>query len=194
MSRHNSIWDYSNKINDNGGSSTAKDFKIGVSRSFPGAESPGTNVSLSPGSFNVSETGPTGYTENLSGDCSGTITAGENKICTVTNNDNPQTISPSININSFSCSPSGTTVDMLISGISHDSRSLTYQVQTFSPSGYLVKVFDTTIPAAAPDPSATLIISGAPSPPDGILVGTYKIVAIINAQPVSATFQVTNCS
>ena len=181
-------------INDNGGTSTARDFTIDVSRSFPGAESPGTNVALSPGSYSVSEKGPTGYVQSLSGDCSGIINAGDSKVCTITNNDNPQTSGPSITINSFGCSPSGTSVDMTISGISHDSHPLTFQIQTFSPSGYLVKVFDTTVPDNAPDPATTHIISGSPSPPDGILVETYKIVAIINAQPISATFQVTTCS
>jgi hypothetical protein len=83
---------------------------------------------------------------------------------------------------------------MTISGVLYDSHPLTYQRQTFSPNGYLVKVFDIIVPADAPDPATTHIISGSPSPPDGIQVGTYKIVAIINAQPISATFQVTNCS
>ena len=96
-------------------------------------------------------------------------------------------------VNSFGCSPSGTTVDMTISGVFYNSQSLTYQRQTFSPNGYLVNVFE-TVPADAPDPATTHIISGSPSPSDGIRVGTYKIVAIINAQPISATFQVTNCS
>jgi hypothetical protein len=83
-------------INDNGGTRTSKDFTISVSgnnvspqSTFAGAESPGTSVTLSPGSFSVSETGPAGYTQSLSGDCSGTINAGDRKVCTITNNDNP---------------------------------------------------------------------------------------------------------
>jgi hypothetical protein len=61
---------------------------------------------------------------------------------------------------------------MTISGVFYDSHPLTYQRQTFSPNGYLVKVFDITVPADAPDPATTHIISGSPSPPDGIQVGT----------------------
>ncbi len=52
---------------------------------FPGAESPGTNVTLDPGSYNVTETGPSGYTPSFSADCSGTIANSETKTCTVTN-------------------------------------------------------------------------------------------------------------
>lgn len=83
-------------INDNGGTNTAEDFTISVSgdnvspqSSFTGAESPGTTVTMSPGTFSVSEAGPSGYTESSTGDCSGSINAGESKTCTIVNNDNP---------------------------------------------------------------------------------------------------------
>jgi hypothetical protein len=49
---------------------------------------------------------------------------------------------------------------MTISGVLYDSHPLTYQRQTFSPNGYLVKVFDIIVPADAPDPATTHIISG----------------------------------
>src|SRR5439155_1498902 len=80
-------------INDNGGTTVASDFTLdsgGTNDSpdnFPGAESPGTNVTLDAGSYAVSETGPSGYTESDSADCSGTIALGQTKTCTVTNND-----------------------------------------------------------------------------------------------------------
>ncbi len=80
-------------INDNGGSAAAADFTLdsgGAGDSpdnFPGAESPGTDVTLDAGSYNVTETGPTGYTASYSADCSGTIKNGESKTCTVTNDD-----------------------------------------------------------------------------------------------------------
>jgi hypothetical protein len=80
-------------INDNGGTATAADFTLdsaGLEDSpdnFPGAESPGTTVTLDPGGYNVSESGPSGYTPNFSADCSGTIAAGQTKTCTVTNDD-----------------------------------------------------------------------------------------------------------
>jgi hypothetical protein len=78
-------------INDNGGTSTG-DFTIDVSRPFSGAESPGTEITLTPGPFRVSETGPAGYTQILSGGCFGTINVGGKKVCTITNNDNLQSL------------------------------------------------------------------------------------------------------
>jgi len=77
----------------NGGSAVASDFTMtinGVSatggNSFPGAESPGTNKEITPGSYSVTETGPSGYSASVSADCSGTIAAGQTKTCTITNN------------------------------------------------------------------------------------------------------------
>src|SRR5205807_7561075 len=80
-------------INDNGGTATAANFTMSVTgngpspASFPGAESPGTDVTLAPGSYSVGETGPAGYASSLSAACTGSIAAGETKTCTVTNND-----------------------------------------------------------------------------------------------------------
>ena len=52
---------------------------------FAGAEAPGTEVSLDAGAYDVTESGPAGYTASYSADCSGTIALGESKTCTVTN-------------------------------------------------------------------------------------------------------------
>src|SRR6185436_16717709 len=65
-------------INDNGGTAKASDFTLdsgGANDSpdnFAGAESPGTEVTLDAGSYNVTESGPSGYTASFSADCSGT--------------------------------------------------------------------------------------------------------------------------
>src|SRR5207244_10249177 len=66
-------------INDNGGNNSAADFTISVSgfgatpSSFPGDES-GTVVTLDANSaYSVTETGPAGYTESDSIDCTGTL-------------------------------------------------------------------------------------------------------------------------
>ena len=81
-------------INDDGGTAVAGDFTMAVSAtnpspaSFPGEESPGTTVGLDAGSYNVTESGPAGYTASFSADCSGSIADGETKTCTVTNDDN----------------------------------------------------------------------------------------------------------
>lgn len=80
-------------INNNGGTATAPSFTMSVTGSSPspatfaGAESPGTNIALNAGSYNVTESGPSGYTDTYSPDCSSTISAGETKTCTVTNDD-----------------------------------------------------------------------------------------------------------
>ena len=71
-------------INDDGGTSTAKDFTINMGISFPGKNLRVLTLALTPGSYSVSEIGPTGYTQSLSGDCSGTINSRENKICAIT--------------------------------------------------------------------------------------------------------------
>jgi hypothetical protein len=83
-------------INDNGGTKLAGDFTMAISgvtatggNSFAGAEAPGVNKTLTTiGSYNVGETLLSGYEQvSLSADCSGSITLGETKTCTITNND-----------------------------------------------------------------------------------------------------------
>jgi prealbumin domain-containing protein len=80
-------------INDNGGTATAANFTMSVTgnspspASFAGAESPGTDVAISPGSYSVGETGPSGYAASFSAYCSGSIALGQTKTCTVTNDD-----------------------------------------------------------------------------------------------------------
>lgn len=81
-----------NVINDDSGTSTPADFTMMVSgtnvstSTFPGS-STGTLVTLNAGAYAVTEASSTNYTTTLSADCSGNILAGENKTCTVTNND-----------------------------------------------------------------------------------------------------------
>jgi Prealbumin-like fold domain len=190
-------------INDNGGTNAAKDFTISVSGtnvspqgSFPGAESPGTTVTLNPGTFSVSETGPSGYTQSLSGDCSGTISSSESKTCTITNNDKPQTGGASITIRSVSCGGSPTqpqvNVDILVSGISHDSHSLTFLVEAVSPSGNLVSSRSVTVQATDPDPAGIFMGVSYISTPD-TPAGTYKIIATPNGEIISTTFEAPDC-
>ena len=82
-------------VNDNGGTATASQFTMTINgvtatggNSFPGSEA-GTNKTVTPGSYNVTETGPSGYSATLSAGCAGTIEAGQTKTCTVTNDDQP---------------------------------------------------------------------------------------------------------
>ena len=85
-------------INDDGGSATASDFTMQVTATnpdddaFPGAESPGTTIGLDAGTYSVDEAAFPGYSKSLSADCSGTIAIGESKTCTITNDDQPATL------------------------------------------------------------------------------------------------------
>jgi streptogramin lyase len=80
-------------INDNGGIAVASDFTMNIvavnpnQTSFPGAESPGTEVFVDPGAYSVTETVPSGYSVTYSADCSGTIMASQTKTCIITNDD-----------------------------------------------------------------------------------------------------------
>src|SRR5439155_1062033 len=80
-------------INDNGGTATASAFTMSVTgsspspASFPGAASPGTTVGVNAGSYSVSETGPSGYASSASANCTGTLSVGDEKTCTITNDD-----------------------------------------------------------------------------------------------------------
>jgi len=98
-------------INDDGGTLLAEHFAITVSGTavadgsiiFPGEES-GTTLELNAGTFNVTETDAFEYfyTATFAGDCSGTLTVGDVKNCTITNDDNAPAGQPSIEINSLS--------------------------------------------------------------------------------------------
>ena len=85
-------------INDNGGTKVASDFTMNVTgtsptpASFPGAESPGTSVTLGAGSYSVEESDSLGYTESKSADCSGELAFGDVKTCTITNDDQAGTL------------------------------------------------------------------------------------------------------
>jgi hypothetical protein len=86
-------------VNDDGGGADASQFTMTINgvtadggNSFPGAESPGTDKKVTTGSYNVTETGPSGYEATFSAGCSGTISAGQTKTCTITNDDQPGTL------------------------------------------------------------------------------------------------------
>jgi len=70
---------------------TSSDFAIHVSGINPtpanfNGSGTGSDLTLSPGSYQVTEAGgPSGYTPSYSPDCSGSISAGQAKTCTITN-------------------------------------------------------------------------------------------------------------
>ncbi len=81
-----------NVTNDNGGTLASGDFTMHVAgnnpnlSSFPGS-STGTVVTLDPGNYSITENSMGGYSGTFSADCVGTLLAGDNKTCTVTNDD-----------------------------------------------------------------------------------------------------------
>ena len=83
-------------INDNSGSAAASSFTMSAGGcSFPGAELPGTTLTLKPvASYTVTETGPGGYVPALSADCSGPLAPGDAKTCTISNDDISLTATP----------------------------------------------------------------------------------------------------
>jgi hypothetical protein len=82
-------------VNDNGGTLHAGDFTLtinGVSatggNSFAGSESGVTKTITTFGSYSVTEATVAGYAEtNASADCFGSIAAGQQKTCVITNDD-----------------------------------------------------------------------------------------------------------
>jgi hypothetical protein len=90
-------------VNDDGGAAAAGNWSIHVKSGVNevtgspqnGVEAPGTTYTLNAGTYDVSETGgPSGYSfDGFTGDCnlsgSVTVVAGQNRTCTLTNNDNP---------------------------------------------------------------------------------------------------------
>jgi hypothetical protein len=144
-------------VNDNGGTADAGDFTLdsgGTDDSpdnFAGEEAPGTAVTLDAGAYNVTETGPGGYSASFSADCSGTIANGETKTCTVTNDDiQPQliVIKHVINDNggaatsaNFTMEVSGNNVNLVNfagseAGVNVALDAGSYSVSETGPAGY----------------------------------------------------------
>ncbi len=99
-------------VNDNGGQKEASDFMMTVSGNsaivpnFAGAGSPGTTVYLNEGDYLVDELPVSGYAKTLGSDCAGSITIGQTKTCTITNDD----IAPTLNLTKSNNRPDPTIV------------------------------------------------------------------------------------
>ena len=79
-------------VNDGGGTAVAGEWTMDVtadnpsSNQFPGAEAPGTTITIDAGDYGVDESGgPGGYDKSLDAGCSGTLDVGESATCTITN-------------------------------------------------------------------------------------------------------------
>ncbi len=83
--------------NDNGGNNSIPDFHLFVDDGFvsTGVTS-GVTATLPTGTYGVAETGVSGYVASFSGDCDPegnvTLNDGDNKVCTITNDDLPGNI------------------------------------------------------------------------------------------------------
>ncbi len=89
-------------LNDEGGTALPGDFTMMISPSsnpsqnnFAGSIA-GTIVTINPGPYSVSESGPGGYTGTPSSECSGNAIAGESYTCEILNNDDPPKPEPTI--------------------------------------------------------------------------------------------------
>ena len=147
-------------INDNGGTAEADDFTMNVtainpsSASFPGAEAPGTTITLDAGAYSVDETGPSGYTASSSADCSGTIAPGDHKTCTITNNDQSahlKLVKVVTNDNGgtaattdFTLSATGPTPISGAGGVESDVNAGSYDLSETSVSGYTASAWSCT--------------------------------------------------
>lgn len=85
-------------VADNGGNETVASFQLSVVGNVVTNVTSGVATGFVPGNYVVTETGVSGYQATISGDCNAagqiTLAPGDNKVCTITNND----IAPSITL------------------------------------------------------------------------------------------------
>jgi len=86
-------------VNNNGGGKTAADFTLAINgvsaqggNSFAGSEKGVVKTITTFGAYSVSESAVAGYAASTSAGCSGTIAAGDQKVCLVLNDDVPATL------------------------------------------------------------------------------------------------------
>ena len=163
-------------INDDGGTAVASDFTIEVAGtnvsnpSFAGSET-GVDVTLDAGSYSITETGLSGYLQSGSGNCSGTIAAGETKTCTITNND----IAPQLIVNKIVINDDGSVKIISDFSLFLDGNGVTSGVATATTVG-LHTVSETA------DSGYTTVIGGDCTA-DGkitLALGDVKICTVTN--------------
>ncbi len=130
-------------VNANGNNATAADFTMHLTNtaspgdaSFPGAESPGTTVTMNTGAYTVTEDSVPGYTATLSQDCVGTLDLGDSPTCTITNTSN----TPALTIDKTNNRPDSTIV----------GDTVTYDIVVTAPASGGT-VFGTTVTDLPPD-------------------------------------------
>lgn len=114
-------------VNDNGGTATASQFNLHVKLTgtdvagspAAGIKAPGTPYSLAAGTYVVNEDSYPSYAQSFSGDCSSTgsvtLAAGDDKTCTITNNDiAATTVAPAPGLPNTGFPPEGKSVQRII--------------------------------------------------------------------------------
>jgi len=141
-------------VNDNGGTAKSGDFTMTVAgtnptpASFPGSAR-GTVVTLSGGTYGVSETGPGGYTASFSAECTGMIRLGDSRTCTVTNDDVAPAPPPP---------PSSIGIQIVKGGpaLAHVGDTITYTFAVSLPSSITVPLTNVTVTDPVCDSGPTL--------------------------------------
>jgi len=188
-------------INDSGGgNSVASDFTMSVTgdspnpASFPGDEN-GIIVALNAGAYDVTETGPGGYAFNYSVDCSGNIAVGDNKTCTVTNDD---LASPSISIaktnDHLGGASAGDTVNYTLT-LTNGPVPLLVDVVDVMPSGFAYIANSAKVSGVASEPTISgnvLTWYDVPLPADGTVEITYQ-AKIDGSQPAGTYYNLATC-
>jgi uncharacterized repeat protein (TIGR01451 family) len=127
-------------VNNDGGTAVASDFTMNVTGtnvsdpSFPGDAS-GTVVTVDPAVYSVTEDAVYGYASSFSTDCTGTVAAGENKTCTVTNDD----VQPTLTVTKVVINNNGGTADVSDFPLFVDQTGVTSGVQNgFNAGAHVV--------------------------------------------------------
>ncbi len=205
-------------VNDNGGTSIASDFTLGLSgqspspASFKGSEA-GVSVTLDAGAYNVTEGDHIGYSVSFSPDCVGTIALGQEKTCTVTNddqaahllvkkhviNDNGGTANASsFNLTVAGQSPSPASFAGDESGISVALNAGAYSVSEGAHAGYTVSFSAECAGSIAVGETKTCTVTNndiasppPPPPPSGPPLIDLAITKTDNPDPVQVGAQLT---
>ncbi len=136
-------------VTDSGGTLESKDFTMSIEgitaeggNSFAGSESPGVDKVVTPGDYKVTESGPEGYQSSFSDDCKGSISIGQTKTCTITNDDKPATLvvvkhvtkddGGTASADDFTINVTGTNVSLPSFKGSEDGTSITLDAGSYS--------------------------------------------------------------
>jgi hypothetical protein len=170
-------------INDNGGTRVISDFPLFVGAT---AVTSGVVNTFSPGTYTVSETNQPGYTASFSGDCSAsgavTIAAGDNKVCTITNND--IAVSPDSPTCTLTANPTA-----IQTGSSSTLSWTTTNTNTFSINQGIGSVTPVTAGTRSVSPTVTTTYTGTATGPGGSV--TCAATITVTTTPPAPTCTLT---